>query len=64
MDLVGPLPTAHGNYKYEVVAVEYFTKWVEAKPSYAGFGYRKLLLRQFKNSFGRTSYAGSGYRRS
>jgi len=32
MDLVGPLPTAQGNYKYAVVVVEYFTKWVEAKP--------------------------------
>ena len=32
MDLVGPLPTAQGNYKYDVVAVEYFTKWIEAKP--------------------------------
>ena len=32
MDLVGPLPTAQRNYKYAVVAVEYFTKWVEAKP--------------------------------
>ena len=32
MDLVGPLPTAQGNYKYAVVAVENFTKWVEAKP--------------------------------
>ena len=32
MDLVGPLPTAQGNLKYAVVAVEYFTKWVEAKP--------------------------------
>jgi hypothetical protein len=25
------LTTAQGNYKY-VVAVEYFTKWIEAKP--------------------------------
>ena len=31
MDLVGPLPTAQGNYIYAVVAVEYITKWVEAK---------------------------------
>jgi transposase InsO family protein len=32
MDLVGPLPTAQGNYKYVVVVVGYFTKWTEAKP--------------------------------
>jgi hypothetical protein len=31
MDLVGPLPTAQGNYRFAVVAVDYFTKWVEAK---------------------------------
>jgi hypothetical protein len=29
--MVGPLTTAQGNYKYAVVAVEYFTKWIEAK---------------------------------
>jgi transposase InsO family protein len=29
---MGPLPTAQGNYKYAAVAVEYFTKWIEAKP--------------------------------
>jgi hypothetical protein len=32
MDLVGPLPTAQGNYRFTAVAVDYFTKWVEAKP--------------------------------
>jgi hypothetical protein len=32
MDLVGSLPIVQGNYKYAVVAFEYFTKWVEAKP--------------------------------
>jgi hypothetical protein len=32
IDIVGPLTTAQGNYKYAVVAVEYFTKWIEAKP--------------------------------
>jgi hypothetical protein len=26
------LTTAQGNYKYAVVVVEYFTKWIEAKP--------------------------------
>jgi hypothetical protein len=32
MDIVGPLPTASCNYTHAVVAVEYFSKWVEAKP--------------------------------
>jgi hypothetical protein len=32
IDIVGPLTTAQGNYKYTVVAVEYFTKWIEVKP--------------------------------
>jgi hypothetical protein len=31
MDIVGPLPTAQGNCKFIAVAVDYFTKWVEAK---------------------------------
>jgi hypothetical protein len=33
MDIVGPLPTAQGNFKFAVVAVEYFTKWIEARTS-------------------------------
>jgi ribonuclease HI len=33
MDIVGPLPTAQGNFKFAVLAVEYFTKWIEARPS-------------------------------
>jgi hypothetical protein len=33
MDFVGPLPTAQGNCKFATVAVDYFTKWVEAKAS-------------------------------
>jgi hypothetical protein len=30
--LLVPLPPAQGNLKYVVVAVEYFSKWIEAKP--------------------------------
>jgi hypothetical protein len=32
LDMLGPLPPAQGNLKYVVVAVEYFSKWIEAKP--------------------------------
>jgi hypothetical protein len=32
LDLLGPLSSAQGNLKYVVVAVEYFSKWIEAKP--------------------------------
>ncbi|CAO2190587.1 unnamed protein product [Urochloa humidicola] len=32
MDIVGPLPTALGSLRNAVVAVEYFSKWLEAEP--------------------------------
>ncbi|GJZ41986.1 reverse transcriptase domain-containing protein [Tanacetum coccineum] len=31
MDIVGPLPEALGKTKYLIVAVDYFTKWIESK---------------------------------
>ncbi|KAL5543346.1 hypothetical protein UlMin_007130 [Ulmus minor] len=32
IDLIGPLPKACSQVKYAVVAIEFYTKWVEAKP--------------------------------
>ncbi|KAL0449021.1 UNVERIFIED_CONTAM: hypothetical protein Slati_1458500 [Sesamum latifolium] len=32
MDLVGPFPQATGQRKFLIIAVDYFTKWVEAEP--------------------------------
>jgi hypothetical protein len=32
IDIIGKLTPAQGNYTFTVVAVEYFTKWVKAKP--------------------------------
>jgi hypothetical protein len=45
IDIVGPLTTAQGNYKYAVVAVEYFTKWIEAKPpvNVAAAGFKRFF---------------------
>nr|GEU41440.1 reverse transcriptase domain-containing protein [Tanacetum cinerariifolium] len=32
MDILGPLPPAKGGAKFVIVAIDYFTKWIEAKP--------------------------------
>jgi len=32
MDIVGPFPPATGQRKFLLVAVDYFTKWIEAEP--------------------------------
>jgi hypothetical protein len=32
IDIAGPLPASQGNYKYAIIAIEYFTRWIEAKP--------------------------------
>ncbi|XP_031127678.1 uncharacterized protein LOC116029775 [Ipomoea triloba] len=32
VDLLGPLPQAPGRHKYCIVAIDYFTKWMEVEP--------------------------------
>ncbi|XP_058092428.1 uncharacterized protein LOC131238850 [Magnolia sinica] len=32
IDIIDPLPTGKGQTKFAIVAVDYFTKWVEAEP--------------------------------
>ncbi|GJX45950.1 reverse transcriptase domain-containing protein [Tanacetum coccineum] len=32
MDILGPIPQASGKLKFVIVAIDYFTKWIEAKP--------------------------------
>jgi hypothetical protein len=45
INIVVPLTIAQANYKYAVVAVEYFTKWIEAKPlvNIAAAGLRRFF---------------------
>jgi len=31
LDIIGPLPRAMGNKRFVLVAMDYFTKWVEAE---------------------------------
>ena len=32
IDLLGPFPLASGQVEYLIVAIDYFTKWIEAEP--------------------------------
>lgn len=32
MDIVGPMPTTREGFRFAMVAVQYFTKWVEVEP--------------------------------
>ena len=57
MDLVGPLPTAQGKYKYAVVVVEYFTNHqidIRAKPlvNITAEGIRKVFWQNIICRFG------------
>jgi hypothetical protein len=48
------LTTTQGNYKYAVVAVEYFTKWIEAKPlvNIVAVGLRRFFWQNIICHFG------------
>jgi hypothetical protein len=45
INIIGKLPTTQGNLQYAVVAVEYFTKWIETKPvtNMSSFTIKKFL---------------------
>ncbi|PNX58048.1 gag-pol polyprotein, partial [Trifolium pratense] len=54
MDLLGPFPTAAGQNKYLIVAVDYFTKWIEAEPlaSITTFNVLRFFKRNILARFG------------
>ncbi|XP_076917461.1 uncharacterized protein LOC143577541 [Bidens hawaiensis] len=50
VDIMGPFPEATGKLKCLIVAVDYFTKWVEAKPvaSITAYQMKKFLWDQLE----------------
>nr|GEW56174.1 protein NYNRIN-like [Tanacetum cinerariifolium] len=50
MDMLGPLPESSGKVRFMIVAVDYFTKWIEAKPlaKTTGKEVKKFPLRTLK----------------
>ena len=55
LDILGSFPTGTRQMKFLVVGIDYFTKWVEAKPL------AKLHNRMSRTSSKRALYAGLGY---
>ncbi|XP_071926285.1 uncharacterized protein [Coffea arabica] len=54
IDLLGPFPRAPGGYEHIVMAVDYFTKWVEAEPltTISSRSVQKFLWRNIVCRFG------------
>jgi hypothetical protein len=58
LDIVGPLPMAQGNLKFTFIAVEYFTKWIEAR------AVSTITSKTARSSSGKTLFADSESRPS
>jgi transposase InsO family protein len=54
IDIVGLQTTAQGNYEFTVVAVEFFTKWIEVKPlvNIAAAGLKRFFWQNIICRFG------------
>jgi hypothetical protein len=54
IDIIEKLPVAQKNLQYAVVAVEYFTKWIETKPvtNMLSFTIKKFLWQNIICRFG------------
>ncbi|GKE11087.1 reverse transcriptase domain-containing protein, partial [Tanacetum coccineum] len=57
IDIVGPFPEASGRVKFLIVAIDYFTRWVEAEPV-ATISSKKILQFVWRNIVCRFSIPG------
>lgn len=57
MDIFGPFPTAQGQRKFLLVAIDYFTKWVETEPLANITSHSKVLLEEYHYTFWNFEYA-------
>ncbi|XP_015947345.1 uncharacterized protein LOC107472336 [Arachis duranensis] len=54
VDLLGPFPVGPGQVKYLIVAIDYYTKWIEAEllASISSSNFQKFMWRQIVTRFG------------
>ncbi|GKE77405.1 reverse transcriptase domain-containing protein, partial [Tanacetum coccineum] len=55
IDIAGPFPEGPGKVKFLIVAIDYFTKWIEAKPV------ATITGNQIKNSYGTILFVDSDF---
>ena len=51
IDIMGPFPIGRKQFKFLIVAIDYFTKWVEVKPA-SKITEAKITSFVWKNIFG------------
>jgi len=56
MDIFGPFIPGKGQVKFFIVGIDYFTKWIEAKPL------ATITNSRSNSSYGKTLYADMAYR--
>ena len=66
IDLLGPFPKAPGGFEHLIVAVDYFTKWVEAEPltSISEKAVRRFFLQEYHLPIWNTSVSGFRQRKT
>nr|AAQ56376.1 putative polyprotein [Oryza sativa Japonica Group]AAQ56400.1 putative polyprotein [Oryza sativa Japonica Group] len=54
LDIIGPFPVARNGYKFVIVSVEYFSRWIEAEPLVAitSAGVQKFVWKNIVCRFG------------